>query len=234
MGLSFLSPLLLGGAALVAAPIILHLVMRRTPVPHAFPALRFLKERAIANRRRLQLSHLLLLLLRMAALVLLATALARPVLRGAGWLPNAEGPVAAALVFDTAPRMTLREGNKTRLQQAAELARVLLGKLPAGSEVAVFDTAGGPAAFAPTLAAAEVRIDRLEAATPSVSLPRRGGSWKRPNSSAGSCMCSVTAPAAPGREPRSPMHRHLRRPPRPPRSVRRQRPRAKRSRPPCS
>jgi hypothetical protein len=171
MGLSFLSPLLLGGAALVAAPIILHMVMRRTPVPHAFPALRFLKERAIANRRRLQLSHLLLLLLRMAALVLLALALARPVLRGAGWLPNAEGPVAAALVFDTAPRMTLREGNKTRLQQAADLARVLLGKLPAGSEVAVFDTAGGPAAFAPTLAAAEVRIDRLEAATPAVSLP---------------------------------------------------------------
>ncbi|MFM7135960.1 MAG: BatA domain-containing protein [Planctomycetota bacterium] len=171
MGLSFLSPLLLGGAALVAAPIILHMVMRRAPVPHAFPALRFLKERAIANRRRLQLSHLLLLLLRIAALLLLALALARPVLRGAGWLPNAEGPVAAALVFDTAPRMTLREGNKTRLQQAAELARVLLGKLPAGSEVAVFDTAGGPAAFAPTLAAAEVRIDRLEAATPAVSLP---------------------------------------------------------------
>jgi hypothetical protein len=179
MGLSFLSPLLLGGAALVAAPIILHMVMRRTPVPHAFPALRFLKERAIANRRRLQLSHLLLLLLRIAALLLLALALARPVLRGAGWLPNAEGPVAAALVFDTAPRMTLREGNKTRLQQAAELARGLLGKLPAGSEVAVFDTAGGPAAFAPTLAAAEVRIDRLEAATPAVSLPAAIAAAKR-------------------------------------------------------
>jgi hypothetical protein len=170
MGLSFLSPLLLGGAALVAAPIILHLVMRRTPVPHAFPALRFLKERAIANRRRLQLSHLLLLVLRIAALLLLAAALARPVLRGAGWLPNAEGPVAAALVFDTAPRMTLREGNKTRLQQAAEMARVLLGKLPAGSQVAVLDTGGGPAAFSPTPAAAAVRIDRLEAATPAVSL----------------------------------------------------------------
>jgi hypothetical protein len=179
MGLSFLSPLLLGGAALVAAPIILHLVMRRTPVPHAFPALRFLKERAIANRRRLQLSHLLLLLLRMAALVLLATALARPVLRGSGWLPNAEGPVAAALVFDTAPRMMLREGNKTRLQQAAEMARVLLGKLPAGSQVAVLDTAGGPAAFAPTPAAAEVRIDRLEAAAPAVSLPGAIAAAKR-------------------------------------------------------
>jgi hypothetical protein len=179
MGLSFLSPLLLGGAALVAAPIILHLVMRRTPVPHVFPALRFLKERAIANRRRLQLSHLLLLLLRMAALVLLATALARPVLRGAGWLPNADGPVAAALVFDTAPRMMLREGNKTRLQQATERARVLLGKLPAGSQVAVLDTAGGPTAFAPTRAAAEVRIDRLEAATPAVSLPATIAAAKR-------------------------------------------------------
>jgi len=179
MGLSFLTPLLLGGTALVAAPIILHLVMRRTPVPHAFPALRFLKERAIANRRRLQLSHLLLLLLRMAAILLLATALARPVLRGAGWLPNSEGPVAAALVFDTAPRMTLREGNKTRLQEAAELARVLLGKLPAGSQVAVFDTAGGPAAFAPTLAAAQVRIDRLEAATPALSLSAAIAAAKR-------------------------------------------------------
>lgn len=171
MGLSFLSPLLLGGAALVAAPIILHLVMRRTPVPHAFPALRFLQQRAIANRRRLQLSHLLLLLLRMAAIVLLALALARPVLRGAGWLPGTEGPVAAALVFDTAPRMTLREGNRTRLEQAVGLARGLLEKLPAESRIAILDTAGTAAAFDPTRAATEVRLDRLEAATPVVSLP---------------------------------------------------------------
>jgi len=171
MGLSFLSPLLLGGLALVAAPIILHMVMRRTPVPHSFPALRFLKERANANRRRLQVSHLLLLLLRIAAILLLAVSLARPVLRGAGWLPDAEGPVAAALVFDTAPRMLLREGNRTRLEQAVSLARVLLGKLPAESRIAVLDTAGGAVAFDPTRAATEVRLDRLETATPAVSLP---------------------------------------------------------------
>ncbi|MFM8413446.1 MAG: BatA domain-containing protein [Planctomycetota bacterium] len=171
MGLSFLSPLLLGGAALVVAPIILHMVMRRTPVPHTFPALRFLKERAIANRRRLQLSHLLLLLVRMAAILLLALSLARPVLRGAGWLPDAEGPVAAALVFDTAPRMMLRAGNRTRLEQAVTLARGLLDKLPAESRIAVLDTTGTPAAFDPTRAATEVRLDRLDAATPSRSLP---------------------------------------------------------------
>lgn len=171
MGLSFLSPLLLGGTALVAAPILLHLLMRRKPVPHRFPALRFLQQRAVRNRRRLRLSHLLLLFLRIAALLLLALALSRPVLRGAGWLPDAEGPVAAAFVFDTAPRMALREGNRTRLEQAAEMAGVLFEKLPDGSKVAVLDTSGGPTAFAANLAEAEARVARLDAATATASLP---------------------------------------------------------------
>ena len=171
MGLSFLSPLLLGGTALVAAPILLHLLMRRKPVPHLFPALRFLQERAVRNRRRLRLSHLLLLLLRIAAILLVALALSRPVLRGAGWLPDAEGPVAAAFVFDTAPRMALRAGNRTRLERAAELAGVLFGKLPAGSKVAVVDTSGTPTGFAATLAEAEARVERLEVASATLSLP---------------------------------------------------------------
>jgi hypothetical protein len=170
MGLSFLSPLLLWGTALAAAPVILHLIMRRKPVPYPFPALRFLQQRAVANRRRLRVNHLLLLLLRIAAVVLLAMALARPVLRGAGWIPEAEGPVAAAFVFDTAPRMALREANQTRLERAASMAKVLFGKLPSGSQVAVFDTAGTPAAFS-LAAAAEARVDRLSTASPVVSLP---------------------------------------------------------------
>jgi hypothetical protein len=171
MGISFLAPALLGAAALVAVPIVLHMIMRRKPVPHAFPALRFLQQRAVANRRRLQVSHLLLLLLRMAALALLALAFARPVLRGASWLADSEAPVAAAFVFDTAPRMLLREGNRTRLEQAAEMAKTLFGKLPQGSSVAVLDTGAGPAAFAPSLAAAQARVDRLAAGTPARSLP---------------------------------------------------------------
>jgi hypothetical protein len=170
MGLSFLSPMLLGGAALVAVPFVLHLLMRRKPVKQVFPALRFLRQRAVANRRRLRLNHILLLLLRMAAIALAAVALARPVLRGAGWLASGEGPVAAAFVFDTAPRMLLREGNRTRLEQSAAMARALFDKLPAGSKVAVLDTAGGPAAFSPSVAAAAARIDRLAAGTPAASL----------------------------------------------------------------
>ena len=170
MGLSFLTPMLLGGAALVAVPLVLHLIMRRKPVKLEFPALRFLRQKAVANRRRLRLSHLLLLLLRMAALALLALALARPVLRGAGWLADGEGPVAAAFIFDTSPRMLLREGNRTRLEQATTMARVLFQKLPPESKVSVLDTAGGAAVFSPTIAAAAARIERLAATTPVTSL----------------------------------------------------------------
>ncbi len=170
MGISFLSPILLWGTALVTAPIILHLIMRRKPVPHSFPAMRFLQQRAVANRRRLRVNQLLLLLLRIAAIALLALALARPVLRGAGWLPETEGPVAAAFVFDTAPRMLLREGNQTRLERAAGMAKVLFSKLPSGSQVAIVDTAGTPAALTQAVAA-EARVDRLSATSPYVSLP---------------------------------------------------------------
>lgn len=170
MGLSFLTPLLLGGTALVAVPIVLHLAMRRKPVPHDFPALRFLQEKRLANRRRLRLNHLFLLLLRMAAIVLLALALARPTLRAAGWLGEAEGPVAVAFVFDTAPRMLLRKANRSRLQDAADIARTLIERLPKGSEIAVADTSGRPVAFAPSSNAAVAALDRLEAGPQAISL----------------------------------------------------------------
>ena len=170
MGLSFLTPLLLGGAALVAVPIVLHLAMRRKPVPHDFPALRFLQERRIANRRRLRLNHLLLLLLRMAAIVLLALALARPTLRAAGWLGEAEGPVVVAFVIDTSPRMLLRKANRSRLEDAAAIARDLIERLPRGSEIAIVDTSGRPLAFAPSRQAAIAALDRLAAGSQAIPL----------------------------------------------------------------
>jgi len=170
MGLSFLNGLLLGGMALVAVPVVLHLLMRRKPVPHAFPALRFLQLRARESRRRLRLQHLLLLLVRIAALCLLVLALSRPVLRGAGWLADREGPVAVACVIDTAPRMQLRQGNRTRLDQVRELAGGLFAKLPRGSSIAVVDTSGSGVAFAPSLVAAGDRLGRLDTVTPAIGL----------------------------------------------------------------
>ncbi|MDX1943997.1 MAG: BatA domain-containing protein [Pirellulaceae bacterium] len=69
---------LLAGGVLVAIPVALHLIMRQKPRPLVFPALRFIQQRRIANQRRLQLRHWILLALRCLAIGLLALALARP------------------------------------------------------------------------------------------------------------------------------------------------------------
>jgi len=76
--MAFVNPYMLLGGLLVAAPIVLHLVLRKQPKHVEFPALRFLKQRHQANRRRLRLKHWLLLLLRCGVILLLAAALARP------------------------------------------------------------------------------------------------------------------------------------------------------------
>lgn len=170
MALSFLTPAMLIGAALVAVPIILHLVMRQVPKQLMFPAMRFIVKREHANRRQLQLRHLLLLLLRAGAIILLALALARPSLKAKGSLGSQEAPVAAAVVFDTSPRMAYRDENQTRLQVAQATAHWLLGQLPAESEVAVLESEQPTGDFAVDLAAAEQRIAQLKPAATSTPL----------------------------------------------------------------
>ncbi|MCO6457172.1 MAG: hypothetical protein J5I93_17895, partial [Pirellulaceae bacterium] len=70
--------------------------------------------------------------------------------------------VAAALVFDTSPRMAYRQGNQTRLEQAQELAEWLLDELPPGSEVAVAQSHPGNIGFSIDTAAARRTILQLQ------------------------------------------------------------------------
>ncbi len=163
MALTFLTPLLLAGAAFVAAPIVLHLIMRQQPKHYIFPALRFIQQRQDANRRRLRLRHWLLLALRCLAILLLALALARPSVQSANFLGDQEAPVAAAFVFDTSPRMEYRHENRSRLEAAREFATWLLPQLPPESQVAVMDSASLTGSFAVDLGAAKQRIDKLSA-----------------------------------------------------------------------
>lgn len=168
--MTFVNASLLAGAALVALPIVLHLIMRQRPKRFEFPALRFIQQRHDLNQRRLRLRHLLLLLLRAAAIALLAFALARPSLRWSGALSTQEAPVAAALVFDTAPRMEYRQDNETRLEAARQLALWLLAQLPRESQIAVLDTRAGPGVFQVDRGAAKQRLRRLETVTNSQPL----------------------------------------------------------------
>ena len=60
--MTFVTPLLLAGTALIAIPIILHLIMRRKPKLMEFPALRFVQKRHDKNKRSLRLRHIILAL----------------------------------------------------------------------------------------------------------------------------------------------------------------------------
>ncbi len=159
--MAFLNITLLAGAALVALPILLHLIMRRKPRHLEFPALRFLEARREANQRQLRLRHLLLLALRVAAILLLSVALARPSVKFSGTVGNQEAPVAAALVFDTSMRMEYVYENQSRLQAARQFGLWVLGQLPDESEIAVLDARRGTAAFQAHRKAARHRIEQL-------------------------------------------------------------------------
>jgi hypothetical protein len=160
--MGFVTPALLGGAALIALPIVLHLVMRREAQRLRFPALRFVQQRQSLNQHRLRLRHLVLLALRCAVIALLAFALARPTLRGSGATGKEGAPVASVLVFDNSLRMEYRHANETRLAHAKELALWLLQQLPDDSPVTVVDRAGRQRGQDMDRSAVELRVERLE------------------------------------------------------------------------
>jgi hypothetical protein len=133
--MSFLAPLYLLGALAISLPIILHLIRRSPRGRMAFSSLMFLGSSPPRVTRRSRLDHLLLLLLRSAALCLLAAAFARPFFRTEVPLLSGGGArKRLALLLDTSASM--RRGDLWR--QALEKVDVLLGGLDAADEVALF------------------------------------------------------------------------------------------------
>lgn len=133
--LTVLHPLLLWGTALIAVPVLIHLLLRQRPRPRAWAAMRWLLAAAKAAERRWRLTNLLLLLLRCLAVVLIALALARPSLAGLG------GGDHLLIVVDGTASMGPRSGDPGTL--AAVAAALAKHPLPwrAVSVVAIEDAA---------------------------------------------------------------------------------------------
>src|SRR5690349_21078679 len=160
--MGFVTPALIGGAVLVAVPIVLHLIMRRETKLVKFPALRFVQQRRMMNQHRLRLRQLLLLALRCAIIAILAFALARPTLRGSAGAGKDNAAVATALVFDNSLRMQYEAENQTRLQKAKELAGWLVNQLPRETPITVADRAGRQRGQELSRDSVEMRIERME------------------------------------------------------------------------
>ena len=161
MEMSLMHAGLAAGAALAALPVILHLFMRQTPKHVIFPALRLIRERQKRSKKRMRIKNWLLLLARMILVALMALALSRPSLYSQVPLGSESQPTALGLVFDTSLSMDYKEKDKTRLDEAKERAREILGKLPDSSQVFVVDSAvpGPPLGLPPS--AALKQIDAL-------------------------------------------------------------------------
>ncbi|MCC5830165.1 MAG: BatA domain-containing protein [Phycisphaeraceae bacterium] len=130
-GLSAANPLLLLGALSVASPIIIHLLARRRYRTIYWAAMDFLLDAQKRNRRRVQLEHLILLLLRCLIMILIALLLARLMFTPTGLAALALGTaeVERIVVLDDSPSMSARQGPRSAFDQAKARAIELVDSL---------------------------------------------------------------------------------------------------------
>ena len=122
--MSFLQPLALFGLAFALVPPLLHLFQRRRPPDVEFPAARYLRQTAREAQRSIRLRHIALLLLRVAAVVLLVLAAARPVIPAR--VGGLHAPTALALVFDHSLSSGAFAGGRRVVDDLADRARETL------------------------------------------------------------------------------------------------------------
>jgi hypothetical protein len=131
---SFLSPLFLFGLAALAVPVLLHLIQRERRRIVPFPSLMFLQRIPYKSVRRRQIRHWLLLALRLAALLLVVLAFARPFLRQGGAVASAAGgPRELVVLLDQSYSM----GYGDRWTRARAAAASAIDSLATGERASV-------------------------------------------------------------------------------------------------
>jgi len=105
MGFAFAAPFLFAGLGLLIGPYIIHQIRRPEREPVKFSSLLFIPniQKEVIERKRIQ--HILLMLMRMAALALLAIAFTRPYWKAPAMASGNEGPIRHFVLLDTSYSM---------------------------------------------------------------------------------------------------------------------------------
>ena len=135
--MSFLNPILLGGLAAIAVPIIIHLLNRRKFHKVVWAAMRFLKASVEQNQRRMRIEDMILLALRCLLVILLALALARPAILSKANDVFGQSKVTGVIILDNSYSMGVSDGNMTRFDKARDAALEAIDSMPIGSATAV-------------------------------------------------------------------------------------------------
>jgi hypothetical protein len=141
--MTFLAPLFLLATLAAVIPVILHLINRQRAKDLPFPTLRFLRIAAQKTRRRRRIQDLFLLLVRMAALILIALGLAKPTVTKLGTLLGAGSSTGVMIILDNSASMGAVDGQRVRWETALGAARQILDQLRDGDYVGLLLT-GGP------------------------------------------------------------------------------------------
>ncbi len=197
--MSFLAPIWLLLAVAAGVPLLLHLLKRRIDLRIDFPAVRYLLRAKQDNRQRLRVQNLILMALRIAAILLIAIAAARPIgwLGGTGHLPTAlaivlDNSLSTAVIVNGAPLIErLREEARALVRGSTSSDRLWLvtadGRVLGGDAGAVLEAIGSSEVFpgqgdlpaAVTRAAGLVRSAQLPGERVAVLTDGQATAWQR-------------------------------------------------------
>ncbi|HET6323218.1 MAG TPA: BatA domain-containing protein [Planctomycetaceae bacterium] len=142
LAFGFANPWLLGGLALGAIPIVIHLLSRRAYRETDWAAMRFLLEAARKNSRRMRLEQLILLAVRTLILLLAALAFAEPLVEAVSPQARPRTLLHRVIVVDASFSMGARTDNGTRFDRAKTLARQIVADTQPGDAVSILRIAG--------------------------------------------------------------------------------------------
>jgi len=173
--MAFLAPLFFVGLAALAIPVLIHLTQREKKMVQQFPSLMFVRRIPYQTVRRRKIRDLALLCVRLAALLLIIGAFARPFL----WRPNAAtaiGPGAREVVVLLDQSYSMAYGD--RWDRAKTAARDAINRLGASDRASVVLFSSGADIALRSTAEKDRLIASFDTATPSPAATRFGPALK--------------------------------------------------------
>ncbi|MEN8145452.1 MAG: BatA domain-containing protein [Gemmatimonadota bacterium] len=158
--MSFLHPWALALSALVAVPLLIHLLHRDTRQRVSFPALRYLQSSQREHARSVRLRDLLLLALRLSLVVLIALAAATPLVGRGG--AGDHRPTNVAIVLDNSASMSRLRSGRTLLAEEIERARTTLSEAGPRDRFWIIPVVGQAVAVGVTPTDAVAALDRVQ------------------------------------------------------------------------
>ncbi|MBN2474131.1 MAG: VWA domain-containing protein [Pirellulales bacterium] len=169
------SPWMFGWLAAAAAPILIHLWSRQKYREMSWAAMEYLLAAVRRSRRRVRLEQWLLLAIRTLLIILVVLAVVQSLLQHVGFTPTTSGRTHRVLVVDASYSMGYKPEEKSRFDQARQLARQIVEGGRQGDACTLVVMASPPRVVVgkPALDADELleEIDQLRLGHTSANLP---------------------------------------------------------------